>query len=161
MMKSISLLILCLCWLGCTLPAAAQTAPCTGEAYTTNATFFRASATGQSSDVTASKKKALSAARNALSGQIQTKANQALSSQSQLGEAERNAFRNLIQRTTLQEGAHLKVICEDSQQKGGRFHTQLVVELSKAQVLNTLQQQIQADATLKGKFQADKFKAAF
>ena len=44
--------------LGMSTWAQAQSTPCTGNAYSTNADFFRASASAQSGDATASKKKA-------------------------------------------------------------------------------------------------------
>ena len=42
--------------LGMSTWAQAQSTPCTGNAYSTNADFFRASASAQSGDATASKK---------------------------------------------------------------------------------------------------------
>ena len=50
--------------LGMSTWAQAQSTPCTGNAYSTNADFFRASASAQSGDATASKKKAVIAARS-------------------------------------------------------------------------------------------------
>ena len=56
--------------LGMSTWAQAQSTPCTGNAYSTNADFFRASASAQSGDATASKKKAVIAARTAITSQI-------------------------------------------------------------------------------------------
>ena len=55
--------------LGMSTWAQAQSTPCTGNAYSTNADFFRASASAQSGDATASKKKAVIAARTAITSQ--------------------------------------------------------------------------------------------
>lgn len=49
-----------------TLTHAQNAGPCTGSEYATDAEFFRAYASAQSSDATASKKKAMTGARTAL-----------------------------------------------------------------------------------------------
>lgn len=67
--------------LGMSTWAQAQSTPCTGNAYSTNADFFRASASAQSGDATASKKKAVIAARTAITSQIKAKAEMAAKSQ--------------------------------------------------------------------------------
>ena len=52
---------------------------CIRDRYSTNADFFRASASAQSGDATASKKKAVIAARTAITSQIKAKAEMASS----------------------------------------------------------------------------------
>ena len=64
-----------------TLTHAQNAGPCTGSEYATDAEFFRAYASAQSSDATASKKKAITGARTALENQIKTKAEAAAKSQ--------------------------------------------------------------------------------
>lgn len=59
--------------LGISTWAQAQSTPCTGNTYSTNADFFRASASAQSGDATASKKKAIITARTAITNQIKQK----------------------------------------------------------------------------------------
>ena len=96
--------------LGMSTWAQAQSTPCTGNAYSTNADFFRASASVQSGDATASKKKAVIAARTAITSQIKAKAEMAAKSQKKFGNAEWEQFSDLINMATQQEAANLKVI---------------------------------------------------
>ena len=147
--------------LGMSTWAQAQSAPCTGNAYSTNADFFRASASAQSGDATASKKKAVIAARTAITSQIKAKAEMAAKSQKKFGNAEWEQFSDLIQMATQQEAANLKVICENSRQSGGKYKTDVVVELPKAGVLSTIINQIKSDDKLKGLFEESQFKQAF
>lgn len=139
----------------------AQNKPCTGSEYSTNADFFRASASAQSGDATASKKKATIMARTTVANQIKAKAEMAAKSQSKFGSAELAQFLDLVQMATQQEAAHLKVICENSRQNGGKYQTDVVVELSKAKVLSTIISQVKSDDKLKGIFDEGKFKQAF
>ena len=142
--------------LGISTWAQAQSTPCTGNTYSTNADFFRASASAQSGDATASKKKAIITARTAITNQIKAKAEMAAKSQNKFGNAEWEQFLDLIQ-----EAANLKVICENSRQSGGKYKTDVVVELPKAGVLSTIINQIKSDDKLKGLFEESKFKQAF
>ena len=146
--------------LGMSTWAQAQSTPCTGNAYSTNADFFRASASAQSGDATASKKKAVIAARTAITSQIKAKAEMAAKSQKKFGNAEWEQFSDLIHMATQQEAANLKVICENSRQSGGKYKT-AVVELPKAGVLSTIINQIKSDDKLKGLFEESQFKQAF
>ena len=144
--------------LGMSTWAQAQSTPCTGNAYSTNADFFRASASAQSGDATASKKKAVIAARTAITSQIKAKAEMAAKSQKKFGNEQ---FSDLIHMATQQEAANLKVICENSRQSGGKYKTDVVVELPKAGVLSTIINQIKSDDKLKGLFEESQFKQAF
>ena len=146
--------------LGMSTWAQAQSTPCTGNAYSTNADFFRASASAQSGDATASKKKAVIAARTAITSQIKAKAEMAASLK-KFGNAEWEQFSDLIHMATQQEAANLKVICENSRQSGGKYKTDVVVELPKAGVLSTIINQIKSDDKLKGLFEESQFKQAF
>ena len=147
--------------LGMSTWAQAQSTPCTGNAYSTNADFFRASASAQSGDATASKKKAVIAARTAMTSQVKAKADVAAKSLKKFGNAEWEQFSDLIHMATQQEAANLKVICENSRQSGGKYKTDVVVELPKAGVLSTIINQIKSDDKLKGLFEESQFKQAF
>ncbi len=68
---------------------------------------------------------------------------------------------NLIHMATQQEAANLKVVCENSRQSGGKYKTDVVVELPKAGVLSTIINQIKSDDKLKGLFEESQFKQAF
>lgn len=154
---------ICLLALALGMPAWAQAqgSPCTGSAYTTDADFFRASASAQSGDATASKKKAAITARTAMTNQIKAKAEMAAKSQTRFGDAELEQFLDLIRTVTQQEAAHLKVICEDSRQSDGKYKTDVVIELPKAEVLSAIISQVKSDEALKGLFEESKFKQAF
>ena len=125
--------------LGMSTWAQAQSTPCTGNAYSTNADFFRA----------------------AITNQIKAKAEMAAKSQKKFGNAEWEQFSDLIHMATQQEAANLKVICENSRQSGGKYKTDVVVELPKAGVLSTIINQIKSDDKLKGLFEESQFKQAF
>lgn len=160
-MKYYKLICLLTLFLGMSTWVQAQNAPCTGSEYSTNAEFFRASASAQSGDATASKKKAVITARTTITNQIKAKAEMAAKSQSKFGNAELTQFLDLIQMATQQEAANLKVICENSRQTGGKYKTDVVVELPKAAVLSTIISQVKSDDKLKGIFEEGKFKQSF
>lgn len=160
-MKYYKLICLLTLFLGMSTWVQAQNAPCTGSEYSTNAEFFRASASAQSGDATASKKKAVITARTTITNQIKAKAEMAAKSQSKFGNAELTQFLDLIQMATQQEAANLKVICENSRQTGGKYKTDVVVELPKAAVLSTIINQVKSDDKLKGIFEEGKFKQSF
>ena len=86
---------------------------------------------------------------------------QPVPSQNKFGNAEWEQFLDLIQMVTQQEAANLKVICENSRQNGGKYKTDVVVELPKAGVLSTIINQIKSDDKLKGLFEESQFKQAF
>ena len=132
-----------------TLTHAQNAGPCTGSEYATDAEFFRAYASAQSSDATASKKKAMTGARTALENQIKTKAEAAAQ------------FNSLIQGVIQQEVVKMKVICENSEQAGGRYKTHIVVEVTKASVLTNIVNSAKSDEKLKANFEEGKFKQAF
>lgn len=140
--------------------AQAQSTPCTGNAYSTNADFFRASASAQSGDATASKEGGhCSPYRN--NQPDQSKGGNGCQVSKKFGNAEWEQFSDLIQMATQQEAANLKVICENSRQSGGKYKTDVVVELPKAGVLSTIINQIKSDDKLKGLFEESQFKQAF
>ena len=140
-----------------TLTHAQNAGPCTGSEYATDAEFFRAYASAQSSDATASKKKAMTGARTALENQIKTKAEAAAKSQTKISGADIAQFNSLIQ----QEVVKMKVICENSEQAGGRYKTHIVVEVTKASVLTNIVNSAKSDEKLKANFEEGKFKQAF
>ena len=146
---------------GVPVPGQAQNSPCTGDEYSTNATFFRAAASAQSGDATVSKKKAKITARTTIASQIKAKAEAAVKSQSKLGSEETALFLDLVQSVTRQEAANLKVICENSWQTEGKYKTAIVVELPKATILAGIIEQIKSDDKLKGIFDENKFKQSF
>lgn len=85
----------------------------------------------------------------------------AAKSQGKFGSTELEQFADLLQAATLQKLAGLKVICEDSQQNSGKYKTSVVVELSKADVLSAIVNEVKSDSKLKGLFEESKFRQAF
>ena len=144
-----------------TLTHAQNAGPCTGIEYATDAEFFRAYASAQSSDATASKKKAMTGARTALENQIKTKAEAAAKSQTKISGADIAQFNSLIHGVIQQEVVKMKVICENSEQAGGRYKTHIVVEVTKASVLTNIVNSAKSDEKLKANFEEGKFKQAF
>ena len=106
-------------------------------------------------------KKAVIAARTAITSQIKAKAEMAAKSQKKFGNAAWEQFSDLIHMATQQEAANLKVICENSRQSGGKDRTDGVVELPKAGVLTTIIYQLKSDDKLKGLCEESQFKQAF
>lgn len=161
MMRMYRFIGLLMAMLAATTLAMAQGTPCTGSQYTTNAAFFRAYASAMSSDATASKKKAMVSARAAVSKQINTKGEAAAKTQGKISGANLTRLMELIQVATRQQVSGLKVICESSEQTGGKHKTHLVVEVPKAEMLAEIISQVKSDATLKGLFEEGAFKQAF
>ena len=60
-----------------------------------------------------------------------------------------------------QEVVKMKVICENSEQAGGRYKTHIVVEVTKASVLTNIVNSAKSDEKLKANFEEGKFKQAF
>ena len=127
--------------LGMSTWAQAQSTPCTGNAYSTNADFFRASASAQSGDATASKEGG-HCSPYCNNQPDQSKGGNGCQVSKKFGNAEWEQFSDLIHMATQQEAANLKVVCENSRQSGGKYKTDVVVELPKAGVLSTIINQI-------------------
>ena len=70
-------------------------------------------------------------------------------------------FNSLIQGVIQQEVVKMKVICENSEQAGGRYKTHIVVEVTKASVLTNIVNSAKSDEKLKANFEEGKFKQAF
>lgn len=160
-MKSYKFICLLTVLFAMTTLVQAQNPPCSGSEYSTNAEFFRVSASGQSADATASGKKAMASARTAITNLIKAKAEMAAKSQSNINGANMTQFLELVQTVMQQEAANLKVICENSQQTGGKYKTVLVVELPKAKVLASIIAQVKSDDKLKENFNEEKFRQTF
>lgn len=144
-----------------TIGVNAQNTPCSGAQYTTNAEFFRASASASSSDATASKKKAASSARTVIVNQMNAKAEVAAKSQSKISGVGMTQLIELIHIAIRQEAMNMKLICENSGQANGKFNTDVVAEVAKANVLASIINQVKSDESLKGNFEEEKFKQAF
>ena len=80
----------------------------------------------------------MTGARTALENQIKTKAEAAAKSQTKISGADIAQFNSLIHGVIQQEVVKMKVICENSEQAGGRYKTHIVVEVTKASVLTNI-----------------------
>ena len=103
----------------------------------------------------------MTGARTALENQIKTKAEAAAKSQTKISGADIAQFNSLIQGVIQQEVVKMKVICETSEQAGGRYKTHIVVEVTKASVLTNIVNSAKSDEKLKANFEEGKFKQAF
>ena len=135
----------------------AQNKICTGAEYSTNQAFFRATSNGNSIDVTASKKKALSNARIAIVSQITTKVEGAIQKQD-CEDMYKKKMIALAMIAIRQEAGNMKVICENSSQNNQKYASEVVVEISKDNIIKSITAQITGDNTLKNRFNIDKFK---
>ena len=91
----------------------------------------------------------MTGARTALENQIKTKAEAAAKSQTKISGADIAQFNSLIQGVIQQEVVKMKVICENSEQAGGRYKTHIVVEITKASVLTNIVNSAKSDETSK------------
>ena len=89
------------------------------------------------------------------------KAEAAAKSQTKISGADIAQFNSLIQGVIQQEVVKMKVICENSEQAGGRYKTHIVVEVTKASVLTNIVNSAKSDEKLKANFEEGKFKQAF
>ena len=101
----------------------------------------------------------MTGARTALENQIKTKAEAAAKSQTKISGADIAQFNSLIQGVIQQEVVKMKVICENSEQAGGRYKTHIVLEVTK--VLTNIVNSAKSDEKLKANFEEGKFKQAF
>ncbi len=155
-MKSLKYYVILLC-ISFALNGFAQNKSCTGSEYTTNELFYRASANGSSMDVTASKKKALSNARNAIITDIFSKIESAIGKQK--GDAMyKKKMLDISMAAIRQEAGNIKVICENSNQINQKYESNVVVEINKESVITKIINQITSDNTLKPLFDVDLFK---
>jgi hypothetical protein len=150
----IMLISICFCF-----DSFAQGNKCTGEKYNTDASSFRAYSNSSSIDMTASRKKALSNARNAMSAQISKTIERTILQQN-IEQAYQKKAIELSMITIRQEIANVKVICEDCYKKGPKYTCEMVVELPKDRIKESIAAQIQNDNTLKDRFNIEKFKNA-
>ena len=89
------------------------------------------------------------------------KAEAAAKSQTKISGADIAQFNSLIHGVIQQEVVKMKVICENSEQAGGRYKTHIVVEVTKASVLTNIVNSAKSDEKLKANFEEGKFKQAF
>ena len=141
---------------------------CSGSEYQNSKEYFRATATGESTDRETAKKKAMSNARNYIASNINTTVkavtdNYVNSREYNNSEEVEERFESLSREIVNQELAGLNIICEkvtqNSQTK--KFSYYIAMELSGADLLAKMNEGITKDERLKVDYDYEKFKETF
>lgn len=141
--------------------------PCSGPEYMTNNDYFRASATGLSTDMNIAKKKALTEARTTLAEAINIKVKavtENYTSSYQQGEDEeaKGRFQSLARQVVNQELSGIRVICEKTMRTPeGKYRVHIAVELAGNEIMESMANSFQNDDKLKIDFEYEKFKKVF
>ncbi len=141
--------------------------PCTGSEYRTDSKTFRATATDVSTNRQVARDKALTAARAELATEINTtmeRVTDRYNSSYNVGEDDetRGKFQDLARAIVKQNLTGSVVICEKlTQDKEGKFHSYVCVELSGEDLANKLKNGISKDDKLRTDYEYEKFKQVF
>lgn len=141
--------------------------PCSGPNFFTNDKFFRANSLGESTDLVASKKKALSNARGELAASISTTVkavtdNYLNSREMNNKEEVEERFEQLNREIVNQKLEGIKTICEQQVKTAdGTYKTYIAIELSADELVNTYNERLSKDERLKIDYDYEKFKETF
>jgi hypothetical protein len=141
--------------------------PCSGSDYFTNNKFFRANSLGESSDLVASKKKALSNARGELAASIESTVksvtdNYLNSREMNNKEEVEERFEQLNREIVNQKLQGLKTICEKQvKTNDGNYKTYIAIELSADDLVTSYNERLSKDERLKIDYDYEKFKETF
>lgn len=141
--------------------------PCSGSDFFTNNKFFRANSLGESMDLVASKKKALSNARGELASSIQTTVkavtdNYLNSREMNNKEEVEERFEQLNREIVNQKLQGIKTICEKQvKTNGGTYKTYVAIELSADDLVASYNERLSTDERLKIDYDYEKFKKTF
>lgn len=141
--------------------------PCSGSDYFTNNKFFRANSLGESSDLVASKKKALSNARGELAASIETTVksvtdNYLNSREMNNKEEVEERFEQLNREIVNQQLQGLKTICEKQVKTNeGTYKTYVAIELSADDLVSSYNERLSKDERMKIDYDYEKFKETF
>ena len=155
-MKNIKYFLIFIC-ISLSISSFAQNKVCSGIEYSTDKLFYRATSNGTSMDITASKKKARSNARNAIITQISANIESSINRQN-CEDIYKKKMMELSMIAIRQEAGNIKTICENSNLENKKYVSDVVVELNKEIIIKGIIAQIENDNTLKGLFDADHFK---
>jgi|694.fasta_scaffold113766_3 hypothetical protein len=141
--------------------------PCAGPKYTTDDKFFRASMSGESSDMSFSKEKALTLTRQQLAASIETKIKSVteryakereISNKFEFDQKVENITREVVKQTLID----IRTACEQTNAlPNGNFRTFVALEVEKETLYNGLTSKISANAALKQDFEISKFREVF
>ncbi len=141
--------------------------PCSGPDYFTTNKVFRSNSIGESMDQVASKKKALTNARNELAASIQTTVktvtdNYMNSREFNNKEELEERFESLNREIVDQKLRGIRTICEKLVKTGeGRFKTYIAIELSADDLVSEYTERLSKDEKLKIDYDYEKFKETF
>ncbi len=140
---------------------------CSGSEYFTSTEYFRANSMGESSNMTNSKRMALSNARADLashigvlvSGVVDNYYQQAgVEDRSEYAERYEGMFREIVNERL----AGTRVICEEvTRTPEGRYRTYIAIELAGNEILNAANQRISRDERLRLDYNYERFKNTF
>jgi hypothetical protein len=141
--------------------------PCSGSDFFTNNKFFRANSLGESTDLVASKKKALSNARGELAASIETTVkavtdNYLNSREMNNKEEVEERFEQLNREIVNQKLQGIKTICEKQvKTSDGTYKTYIAIELSADELVSSYNERLSKDERLKIDYDYEKFKETF
>jgi hypothetical protein len=141
--------------------------PCSGSDFFTNNKFFRSNSLGESSDLVASKKKALSNARGELAASIETTVkavtdNYLNSREMNNKEEVEERFEQLNREIVNQRLQGIKTLCEKQvKTNDGTYKTYIALELSADDLVSSYNERLSKDERLKIDYDYEKFKETF
>lgn len=140
---------------------------CSGEDYRTDKKHFRANAIGESSDQMVARKKAMSNAKAALAGQIETVIkgttdNYVNSREFNNTEEVEERFESLNREVINQQLNNVKTICQKhTRTKSGKYKTYVAIEMSVGALEEAMKNRLSKDKRLKVDYDYEKYKETF
>lgn len=140
---------------------------CDGEEYRTDKKAFRANAMGESNDQMVARKKAMSNAKAALAGQIETVIkgttdNYVNSREFNNVEEVEERFETLNREVINQQLNNVKTICQKhTRTNKGKYKTYLAIEMNVDAVEEAIQERLSRDKQLKIDYDYEKYKETF
>ncbi|MFP4621620.1 MAG: hypothetical protein ACLFM7_09930 [Bacteroidales bacterium] len=140
---------------------------CDGEEYRTDKNAFRANALGESNDQMVARKKAMSNAKAALAGQIETiikgtTDNYVNSREFDNVEEVEERFETLNREVIKQQLNNVKTICQKhTRTNNGKYKTYLAIEMDVDALEEAFQERLSRDKQLKIDYDYEKYKETF
>jgi hypothetical protein len=140
---------------------------CSGPDYRTDKKHFRANAIGESSDQMVARKKAMSNAKAALAGQIETVIkgttdNYVNSREFNNTEEVEERFESLNREVINQQLNNVKTICQKhTRTKSGKYKTYVAIEMSVGALEEAMKNRLSKDKRLKVDYDYEKYKETF
>ncbi|MFP4018016.1 MAG: hypothetical protein ACOCZQ_00035 [Nanoarchaeota archaeon] len=140
---------------------------CDGPEYRTDKKAFRANAIGESQDQMTARKKAMSNAKSALAGQVQTVIkgttdNYVNSREFNNVEEVEERFESLTREVINQQLNDVRTICQEhTRTKDGKYKTYLAIEMGMDALEEALDNRLSRDKRLKVDYDYEKYKETF